>query len=48
MRAFFTDCVKNRHFDTFPNENEIGRVARPDTIVLNVILQNCIITGTLL
>jgi hypothetical protein len=34
MRAFFTHCIKNRHFDTFPTEKEIARVARPDTICL--------------
>ena len=34
MRAFFADCIKNRHLDTFPTEKEIACVARPDTVTL--------------
>ena len=34
MRAFFSNCIKERHLDIFPSEKELSRVARPDTVLL--------------
>ena len=41
------DCIKKRHIDTFHTEKEIARVARPDTIDLQIRKQYIIALATI-